>query len=285
MKIILSRKGFDSENGGMPSPIFPDGTMVSLPIPINETTSTNVQIKDLQFNGHDLAKVVSDLKGISADQYVHLDPDINYGILKNRPKDWGGAFGQVGAAQGHLRNNAIGKGDLFIYFGWFRKVEQVHGIWQFKKDAKDLHVIYGWLCVDEVNSIEGNVQNILAKYPWLIHHPHLMGTWNDESNTIYIGSQSLPNTINKEKSGFGVFDTIRNIQILTDTRQSNRTLWKLPASFYPKQGLNPLTYNPVPNWEVEGDYALLKSASKGQEFILDIEKYPDVNDWLKELFA
>lgn len=281
MKIILSRKGFDSENGGMPSPIFPDGTMVSLPIPTNETHS-NVQIKDLQFNGYDLGKVVSDLKGISADQYVHLDPDVNYGILANRPADWKGAFGQVKAAQGHLANNGIGTGDLFIYFGWFRKVEPVGGKWQFEKDAPNLHVIYGWLCVDEVIPVKGID---IARYPWLINHPHLIGSY-DANNTIYIGSRSLPNTINKEKSGFGVFDTIRDIQILTDTRQSNRTLWKLPASFYPKQGLNPLTYNPATNWTIEDkDWVLLKSASKGQEFILDTKEYPDVNDWLKKLFA
>src|ERR1035441_4619606 len=31
MKLILSRKGFDSSAGGKPSPIFPDGTMISLP--------------------------------------------------------------------------------------------------------------------------------------------------------------------------------------------------------------------------------------------------------------
>ena len=29
MKLIFSRKGFDSATGGKPSPIFPDGTMVS----------------------------------------------------------------------------------------------------------------------------------------------------------------------------------------------------------------------------------------------------------------
>lgn len=33
MKIILSRKGFDSSNGGQPNPIMPDGTLLSLPIP------------------------------------------------------------------------------------------------------------------------------------------------------------------------------------------------------------------------------------------------------------
>ena len=33
MKVIISRKGFDSGYGGMPSPILPDGTMISMPIP------------------------------------------------------------------------------------------------------------------------------------------------------------------------------------------------------------------------------------------------------------
>ena len=36
MKIILSRKGFDSSNGGCPSPILPDGTLLSMPIPSND---------------------------------------------------------------------------------------------------------------------------------------------------------------------------------------------------------------------------------------------------------
>ena len=39
-KIILSRKGFDSGCGGYPSPILPDGTIISLPIPaINENVT------------------------------------------------------------------------------------------------------------------------------------------------------------------------------------------------------------------------------------------------------
>ena len=36
MKVILSRKGFDSSNGGCPSPIMPDGTLLSMPIPSND---------------------------------------------------------------------------------------------------------------------------------------------------------------------------------------------------------------------------------------------------------
>ena len=36
MKVILSRKGFDSANGGIVSPIFEDGAMISMPIPASE---------------------------------------------------------------------------------------------------------------------------------------------------------------------------------------------------------------------------------------------------------
>lgn len=33
MKVVLSREGFDSENGGMPSAVMPNGEVVSFPIP------------------------------------------------------------------------------------------------------------------------------------------------------------------------------------------------------------------------------------------------------------
>jgi len=30
-------------------------------------------------------------------------------------------FGQINAAQSHLENNNVKEGDLFLFFGWFRK--------------------------------------------------------------------------------------------------------------------------------------------------------------------
>ena len=47
MKIILSRKGFDSANGGIVSPIFEDGTMISFPIPSGDTDTYD----SLYYNG------------------------------------------------------------------------------------------------------------------------------------------------------------------------------------------------------------------------------------------
>jgi hypothetical protein len=47
-KVILSRKGFDSSCGGYPSPILPDGTMISLPIPAGDNENVSPTYKDLK---------------------------------------------------------------------------------------------------------------------------------------------------------------------------------------------------------------------------------------------
>lgn len=58
MKIILSRKGFDSSNGGCASPIFPDGRLVSLPIPASNAPA---DFSDVGFDGLNIGQVVADL--------------------------------------------------------------------------------------------------------------------------------------------------------------------------------------------------------------------------------
>jgi len=45
MKVILSRKGFDSENGGYPSPILPNRQMISLLIPDQEDDIRYSEVK------------------------------------------------------------------------------------------------------------------------------------------------------------------------------------------------------------------------------------------------
>lgn len=46
-KIILSRKGFDSKYGGIPSPILPDGAMLSFPIPANSKETVSLTYEAL----------------------------------------------------------------------------------------------------------------------------------------------------------------------------------------------------------------------------------------------
>ena len=48
MKVIFSRKGFDWSNGNSPSPVTPDGTLLSIPIPSND----NVYLDELFYNPH-----------------------------------------------------------------------------------------------------------------------------------------------------------------------------------------------------------------------------------------
>ena len=47
MKLILSRKGFDSSFADMPSPILPDGTLLSIPIPSDD----KISYEELNYNG------------------------------------------------------------------------------------------------------------------------------------------------------------------------------------------------------------------------------------------
>jgi len=54
MKVILSRKGMDSESGVMPSPILPDGTLLSLPIPDRKS---NKRYEDLEYRGQNIKEI------------------------------------------------------------------------------------------------------------------------------------------------------------------------------------------------------------------------------------
>ena len=86
-KLILSRDGFDSGSGGCPSPIFPDGTMFSLPI----LSGDEEAFEDLQHGHVAIASVVSEITNgrMSGLDLVHLDPGLKfdaYRYRKDRPR-------------------------------------------------------------------------------------------------------------------------------------------------------------------------------------------------------
>ena len=76
MKVILSRKGFDSSNGGCPSPIMPDGTLLSMPIPSNDIDSYS----DLSYKEMSYSDILAQLAPRRKYNHCHVDPDIR----KNR---------------------------------------------------------------------------------------------------------------------------------------------------------------------------------------------------------
>src|SRR2546429_4373839 len=148
MKIILSRKGFDSSLGKVPSPIFPSGELCSLPIP--ESNSNNsTRYEEIKVGDRFLGAIVNELTQgkIKGDAQAHLDPDLNSGSIP-RQENWKPVFGQAGAAESHLQNQGVKEGDVFVFYGWVRQGEQVAGLYRFLKGAPGLHVIFGLLQIE-----------------------------------------------------------------------------------------------------------------------------------------
>lgn len=200
MKIILSRKGFDSSNGGCPSPILPDGTLLSMPIPSNDRDTYEA----LSCRGVNYAELLRQLRPGKPFSHCHVDPDLRPGLRSAAPEDWKPAFGQTDAAQGVLKNAGVEKGDLFLFFGWFRQTECGPNGWRFVKKCgdffrwADLHVIYGYLQIGEILTKPEDI----AAYSW---HPHASEAFlKNKANALYLPAEHL--SWNPELPGYGVLN-------------------------------------------------------------------------------
>lgn len=161
MRIVFSRKGFDSAAGGVPSPII-DGKPTSLPIPTQRRSDTTYGDLGL---GHVVERVTGGR--LTRASLCHHDPMFEGGH---------GAFGQTGAAQAHLHKNGVTVGDVFLFFGLFADA-----------DGRDRHHrIFGYLEVESVNPIGARPEANDQPDRFSRRHPHTIGEWNP-NNTIYIG--------------------------------------------------------------------------------------------------
>ncbi len=238
MRIIFSRKGFDSSYGGAPSPIV-DGRPVSLPIPGSRgetTTYAELGIGQL---------VETTTRGrMSRTASCHHDPMFADGLC------W---FGQVNQAQGHLRNQGVGTGDVFLFFGLFAEPET----------AERHHRIFAAMTV----SCFGSPEEIRMHSSWREPphaHPHLHGDW-EASNTLYHGTASLAQTASPA------------LRLTHPEGPLNR--WQIP-SWLKRFGL---TYHADPaRWSGDGT---LNSAKRGQEFVCDIGDAEEPRRWLEGIIA
>jgi len=168
MRIVLSRKGFDTGAGGIPSPII-DGRPISLPIPTQKRSITT-------YGDLGLGEIVEGVtKGrLTGNSLCHYDPMLEDGRC---------AFGQTGAAQTHLHNNGVTVGDIFLFFGLFAET-----------DGHDWHHrIFGYLEVQTVHPIGAHPEASDQPSGFSHRHPHTLGEWN-ANNTIYIGRGRLAAT-------------------------------------------------------------------------------------------
>ena len=226
MKVILSRKGFDSTSGGIPSPII-DNTLIPMPIPSIED---NLTYKDLFFQDKTYEEILHDLAPNRTFNTCHMDPDLSC-TNRVRPIDgWSPAFGQVDAAQGILHKNSVGIGDIFLFFGWFRKAElMTNGHYRYVPgnndfyDSSDLQVIYGYM---EVGDILFEQKEIERRYPW---HPH-SNYGSKRTNTLYLPSKAF-SLMNKPSFGILKYDKKR---VLTK-EGSPRSIWHNPLLIHPNR--------------------------------------------------
>lgn len=288
MKLILSRKGFDSAAGGVASPIFPDGVLISLPIRARGAQHAFREIA----KGPDgsLGPLVEDLtRGrCPGDALAHLDPDLAAEALHRAPS-WRPAFGQTGAAATHLARSGVGPGDVFVFFGWFRAVERgADGRWRYRNGAPDLHSVFGWLQIGEAIRVDERGRDaLLAEKPWLAGHPHLhFGP--DPRNILYLAADrlTLPGLDDSGLPGGGEIARFDERLAFSCRKAGRRSIWRLPDWFLPGEDRPPLTYHSDPKrWSRDGGDALLASAAQGQEFVLDCAGRPEAAPWLLRLLG
>lgn len=161
MRIIFSRKGFDSASGGGASPIV-DGRPISLPIPTGKYSATTYG--DLGLG--ELAATASRGK-IGPEDACHHDPM----FLDNKTC----LFGQCGAAQTHLTNRGVTIGDAFVFFGLFREEET----------GEPHHRIFGYLQIAESVDLSTCGAGRAARLAD-VGHPHALGM-HARNNVVYVG--------------------------------------------------------------------------------------------------
>lgn len=266
MKIILSRKGFDSSAGGHANPVFPDGSMLSLPIPSS--------LDSIRYNslvgpgGKNLLQIIDELDSGAkiAGKGAHADPDLVRG-MRPRSNGWLPSLGQIGSAAGHLRNQSIEVGDLFLFYGWFRHTEVKQGHIRFRTDRPGFHAIYGFLEIGDIL----NVTNRQKLPVWLHEHPHAIDARLAKStNTIYIARPTSSGT--SHQPGAGVF-RIRNDLILTKLGLT-RSRWALESNIFRHLQIS---YHTDSAWKE--DY--FQSYPRAQEYVIHADE--QACDWAWDL--
>lgn len=308
MKVILSRKGFDSTSGGHPSPVFYGKIMLPIPIPISgcvemqnsvvdtleehknsergvrysnlqlpncikiEGCSTYYELMEKLYPEKELKLGKNPPISLNDSTLCHPDPDLNYCFIaqncENKKKKQ--MFGQVGGAQTHLCKQGVGKGALFLFYGLF---QHVCTCGEPKLVGQPFHAIWGYLEVGDVlcNKRIRNLEN---------YHIHKQSFYlNKENNTIYEAVTEL--SFDKNRPGAGIFPFHEN-RVLTAMDSNNIRMsvskWVL-QDFMKTTKISCHTSNDFFGYKEDRDY--FQSIYRGQEFVFDTNF--DVEKWLENV--
>ena len=221
MKVILSRKGFDTSNGGIVSPIFEDGTMISFPIPSHDADTYS----DLQYRGIPYTEILTDLK-YKGGSFCHVDPDLDQERRVAKIDGWEPAFGQIGASASYLKNVGISPGDLFLFFGNFHCVTRSAEHFRYMKHTgnfyqdHDLPVIWGYLQI-------GKIVDDPEEQEKLWWHPHSCEERiGSKTNVVFKATERL--SFDESLPGAGLLPFHLN-RVLTAAGSSKATWKKNPV--------------------------------------------------------
>jgi hypothetical protein len=277
--------------------------MISLPIPEISCRNTlgdhgcpekHLSYQDLaDERGKYVARLVTQLTNKTNNRFgtsdcVHLDPDIRPELRREEDRLSPLTFGQSSSSQTELKNREVQKGDLFLFFGWFRKAcESISGSFYFDKDEPDLHAIWGWLQIEKYLDLNDCTQHEMAR-KIAAHHPHVLRSENGKANCLYVAEKNLtflPNCV-----GAGTFTEFRDGLRLSDMqtdlppRKRLRSRWRLPA-FFEKVAMTHLPH--LDKWEHIDISIVGKGArGRGQEFIFETKGHEaEVAKWLEGIFT
>lgn len=227
MKVILSRKGIDSGNINLASPILPDGKMLSIPIPTDD--DTGLTYADILYDGNTYLDILAMLnrgrKPNTQYPYVHLDPDIKKDAYRSLPNNWVPAFGTRSGDEACVRPQTLAQpGDIFLFFGRCRHVDE-----HYRYISSELHCIWGYMQVGRVLTEKESI----SQYYW---HPHAKAErlLNERCNTLYLPTESLTWDVSKPGAGILKFSETNQLTL----PGYSRAIWRKQPFYMPDKITN-----------------------------------------------
>lgn len=105
---------------------------------------------------------------------------------------------------------------------------------------------------------------------------------------FYVAAERLvlPGLKSPDVPGGGLFPAFTPKLQLTEPSCRRTSQWLLPEWFHPNGRGSVLTYHgDESRWQKVKDGVMLTAASRGQEFVLDCDDYPEAMTWLAELLT
>ena len=146
-----------------------------------------------------------------------------------------------------------------------------------------MHVLFGWLQVAE----RIPVSSWSANDRWAVYHPHFARSPHP-SNVIYVSGKHLrlPNRALNGTAGAGTFQFYSDKLRLTAPDSDRPGRWLLPEWFSPEHRPSTLSFHgDAARWERADGGIILFSVSRGQEFVLNCDDYPEAIPWLRGLLS